>query len=165
MNRDYIAILLHHYRDVCEGLYANPRGEDGVGRFLMCETWNHPAYQELERLLTMMHERWPRLRQAVRVRYERYSEHRVAWCKRCGEHPASAIKSIHSHPPGRSVTLRPRMVRVFGADDDPLAVADAEEWLQRHWRERYDRRFHETSLVIPKTIAEIEAERALREAA
>lgn len=163
MNPDQlIPILLHHYRDVCEGIYRDPQGEDDVGKDLMCATWNHPAYQELERLLAIMHERWPRLRQALRQRFERYEELRVAWCKRCGAHPAWHVGRIHSHPPGRSIALRPRVVRVYA--EDARYVDDAIAFLEEHWQDVYSIRYRETSLVLPKLVAEIEAERSLRAA-
>lgn len=155
--RERIAILLHHYRDVCEGIYTNPAGEDDVGRFLMCRTWNEPPYQQLERLLREMHQTEPRLRQALRVRYERYSERRVAWCRKCGSHPADHVGRVHAHPPGRAVALKPRVVRSYTRDDRPELVARAEMWLEE--------RFPEFKLYLPSVIMEIEAERSLRDAA
>lgn len=162
--REQIERLLWHYRDVCEGIYDDVDGT-GEPTSFMCVAWNHPAYQELERLLHVMHERWPRLRQAVRVRYERYSEKRVAWCKKCGAHPAWHSGRVHRHPPGRSIALKPHVVRIYSADDSALLVDDATDWLVAHWRETYDHRLRETSLVLPKTIASMEAERELRKLA
>ena len=153
--RDRIAILLHHYRDVCEGIGGiQPRGDDVLA--LMCEEWNHESYQQLERLLRVMHERWPLLRQALRVRYERYSEHRIAWCVKCGAHPAGHEGRIHSHPPARSITLVPKVVRVYSQDDRPTVVDDAIAWLERHWRGEVD---------LPKAIIEHTAAVSLREVA
>jgi hypothetical protein len=155
--RPRIEILLNHYRDVLEGLpdREHPLGDDGI-LALMCPAWNSPAYQQLEHLLRVLHERFPRQRQALRVRHERYTERKVAYCRKCGVHPWKAIGSVHSHPPGRSIALYPKMLRVLPGDDNPRRVEEAIEWLCRHWRGQ---------IVIPKSVAAIEAERLLREAA
>ena len=153
--RDRIAVLLHHYRDVCEGIAGiEPRGDDVLA--LMCEEWNHASYQQLERLLVVMHERWARMRQALRTHYERYSEHRIAWCRKCGAHPANHEGRIHLHPPGRSITLTPKVVRVFPRDDKPTIVDDSLDWLERHWRGEVD---------LPSAIIQYTAAEALREVA
>jgi hypothetical protein len=165
--RDRIAILLHHYRDVCEGIRSNkPRGDELI--IGMCEEWNHPAYQQLERLLVEMHQFEPRLRQALRQRFERYSERRVAWCKACNaKEPAFEIGAIHvrelvagkklfCRQAGKTVTLQPRIVRVFPTDDDPAAIGDAIDWLERHW----------TGIVdLPDAVIAYTSAVALREAA
>lgn len=155
--RDRIAILLHHYRDVCEGIPTNkPRGDDLI--IGMCEEWNHASYQQLERLLRVMP---PKMRAALRARYERYTEHRIAWCRKCGAHPAAhavlgAKGNIHRHPPGRSITLQAKVVRVFPRDDDPAQVGEALGWLELHWAGEVD---------LPKAIIEHTAAVALREVA
>lgn len=151
--RTAIETLLHHYRDVLEGIPDREHRSSDELLALMCPAWNHPSYRQLEKLLARMPRR---LRQALRVRYERYSERRVAWCKRCGEHPARDVGSVHRHPPGRSVSLRPRLVRVLPRDDDPAAVESALDWLLEHWVGRVD---------LPRSVFEIEAERRLRDAA
>jgi hypothetical protein len=43
-----IAFLLEHYADVLADLYDDRSGGESVR--LMCSAWNHPSYQELERL-------------------------------------------------------------------------------------------------------------------
>lgn len=162
--RDRIATLLHHYRDVCDGIPNLRTGGCGDGcaldpkdrwlcsRYgcddervlaLMCEEWNHPSYQQLERLLVVMQERWPRIRQAVRSRYERYSERRVAWCPRCGvTNPAQRIGDAHKNPcrdrRGNTVEMREKIVRVLPVDDRPELIADALDWLERHWTGEVD---------------------------
>ena len=153
--RDRIAVLLHHYRDVCEGIAGiEPAGDDVLA--LMCEEWNHSSYQQLERLLVVMHDRWPRMRQAVRTHYERYSEHRIAWCRRCGAHPVANEGRIHLHPPGRSVTLVAKVVRVYPSNDNLLAIQDALDWLENHWAGEVD---------LPKAVMDYTSSVALREVA
>ena len=140
---------------MCEGIAGTePRGDDVLA--LMCEEWNHASYQQLERLLTLMHQRWPWMRQAVRARFERYSEHRIAWCAKCGAHPSAKEGSIHLHPPGRSVTLTAKVVRVLPQDDDPARIGDALDWLERHWKGEVD---------LPEAIMAYTAAVALREVA
>src|SRR3972149_4076254 len=130
--RDQIAVLLHHYRVVCEGIPGIEEPDDEDMLALMCEEWNHPSYQQLERLLRVMGERWPELRGTLRQRYERYSERQAAWCRRCGEHPVSHVGRYHAHPPGRSVPRCPRIVRWDVAD--PSRISQALEWLRRNRR-------------------------------
>jgi len=150
---EFVATLLHHYRDVLEGIPDGEHNRSDDLLALMCRAWNHPSYQRLETLLAEMP---GSLRAAVRVRFERYSEVRVAWCRKCGQHPAWHVGRVHSHPPGRSVVLRPRVVRVMHPSDSPQRVALALEWLAGNWRRPLD---------LPKAILEIESERKLREAA
>src|SRR3972149_6142716 len=78
--RDQIAVLLHHYRDVLEGLAdVDPEacercptfcGSHDCERFgcvneaflaLMCPAWNHPSYRQLERLRGELARQEPRL--------------------------------------------------------------------------------------------------------
>lgn len=153
--RQAIETLLHHYRDVLEGVPDREHRSSDELLALMCPAWNHRSYQQLERLLYVMQQRWPKLRQALRVRFERYTERRVAWCKRCGEHPARDVGTIHRHPPGRSVALKPKLIRVPPDDDDPRRVDEALDWLVEHWVGRVD---------LPRSVFEIEAERRLRAA-
>lgn len=98
--------LLHHYRDVLDGLRdakgtdpcsdgcsLDPKDQHLCRRFgcanpgvlaMMSEAWNHPSYQRLEHLLRVMGERFPGLRVALRDRYERFSERIIAVCPKCG---------------------------------------------------------------------------------
>ena len=147
-----IQTLLHHYLDVLEGIPDHEHRTSDDLLALMCPAWNSPAYQQLERLLRAMP---AGLRQAIRVRYERYTERRVAFCRRCGAHPAQKVGNVHRHPPGRAVTLAPKMVRVLPRDDDPKRVESALEWLARHWA---------GEIVLPKAIEQIESERKLEAA-
>lgn len=171
---EFIHTLLYHYRDVLEGIRdQTPRGScsDGCSLAnadrwlcrangcanegvlaLMCESYNHPSYQRLEQLLGAMDNRNPRQRHALRSRYERYTEKRVAWCRKCGEHPITALKAVHRHPPGRSVVLKPKIVRVLPLDDDPKLVAEATVWLAANFARQ---------ALLPKAIEEIESQRAL----
>lgn len=160
--RDRIVLLLEHYRDVLHGL--DEHGPDSVhvhgdwDRLIpaMCEAWNSPAYQQLERLLAVMRERWPRLWLHLRKRYLDYDEVYSGWCKRCGWHPSTAIGKNHSHPPGRSITVAPRIRRVLPVDLSEPELADGLEWLERHWS---------GACEIPEEIMRIEAQRRLAEPA
>lgn len=142
-SRERITVLLHHYRDVCEGIpEAGPRPDEVLA--LMGREWNHPSYQRLERLLVVMHERWPRHRQALRARYERYSERRVAFCVVCeAVEPSSEIGRPHLKTRvagakqlcrigAKAPDMLPRVVRTPSGGDAKL-VEEAIEWLERSW--------------------------------
>ena len=144
-DRDRIVVLLDHYQAVCEGIPTGGIGDDDDGVLaLMCREWNHPSYQRLERLLVVMHERWPRMRAAVRERFERYSERRVAYCVVChATEPASSIGEPHlrTRVAGAKLLCRigakapdmvPRIVRSHGLFEGQL-VEDAVDWLERTW--------------------------------
>ena len=153
--KESIAVLLEHYRDVLDGIPDREhRGSDDL-LALMCPAWNHRSYQQLERRLRDLKAERPKLHAKLETRYLRYTERRVAWCKRCGEHPASHVGNVHRHPPGRSVSLKPKMLRVLPRNDDPAGVAQALDWLEARWVGRAD---------LPKAVFEIESERRLRAA-
>lgn len=158
--RERIELLLKHYQAVLEGIPGIAEPDDDDLLALMCEEWNHPSYQQLERLLYVMHQRWPRHRQALRVRYERYEERRVAFCTVCGrtEH-AEFIGRTHVRGAVAGAKLRcklgaqtpdmvERIVRIEGGD--PLLVIEAVEWLERHWR---------GDAIVPATILRYEHDR------
>lgn len=158
--RERIELLLKHYQAVCEGLPGIEEPDDSDVLALMCEEWNHASYQQLERLLKVMHERWPRHRQAIRVRFERYEERRVAYCRVCGKTaPAGLIgephvrgtvagKKLYCRVGTKLVDMILRIERVeYG---DPLLVVEAVEWLDRHWRGEAD---------VPEAILRFEHER------
>lgn len=171
--RDRIIVLLEFYPDVLEGLRepgshcsrggcrmpprdrwlcaAHGCSDEGV-LALMCAAWNHPSYQELERLRRLLRERWPELSAWLVAGYLRFFERRVAVCAKCGIHPAAAIGSVHRHPPGRSVRLVGHVVRV-GKLSDYRRVADAVDWLEAHWRGEAE---------LPRDVAVIESQRRLR---
>lgn len=171
--RERIVTLLEHYRDVLDGL--DEHGADSVhvkGDWadvlaLMCSAWNAPAYRELERLLVVMRERWPKLYQAIRARFLDYADVRQAYCKgtrrdngkRCGWHPSTEIGRVHGgclHR-GRTVTLEARMRRVRPVYD-AIALGDALEWLERHWRRSVGKN-------LPPEVIQIETEQMKRAAA
>ena len=182
--------LLHHYRDVCDGL-RDARGSDPCADgcsldpkdqhlcrmfgcanpgvlALMSEAWNHPSYQRLERLLYVLAERFPKHRAAIRDRYERFSERRIAYCPVCKKveqankagdsHVASVVagKKLHCRERGIIVNMQIRVDRVPPASDNPKRVEEALEWLTRHWK---------GPVELPAAVAEIEAERELRRVA
>ena len=134
--RDRITLLLEHYQAVMEGLPGIEEPDDSDVLALMCEEWNHPSYQQLERLLRVMHERWPVLRVALRMRYERYSERRVAWCPKCGvTEPAARIGSAHKNPcRDRRNHLVDMSVRIVRSSPQVRHETEAVDWLDRHWR-------------------------------
>ena len=153
--RAAIETLLHHYRDVLEGIPDKDRRASDDLLALMCPAWNHRSYRQLERRLEQLKAERPVLHAKVVTRYLRYSERRVAWCKKCGEHPASQVGDVHRHPPGRSVSLKPKLIRVLPDNDDPAGVELALDWLEARWVGRAD---------LPRSVFEIEAERRLRAA-
>lgn len=153
--RQAIETLLHHYRDVLEGIPDKEHSRSDDLLALMCPAWNHRSYRQLEQRLAELKKARPKLHAKLETRFLRYTERRIAWCKKCGEHPASDVGAVHRHPPGRSVSLRPKMVRVLPRNDDPIGVALALDWLEARWLGRAD---------LPKAVFEIEAERRLRAA-
>jgi len=153
--RTAIETLLTHYRDVLEGIpdREHRRSDDLLA--LMCPAWNHRSYRQLERLLEQLKAERPKLHAKLVTRFLRFSERRVAYCRRCGEHPSSDVGKVHAHPPGRSITLRSKMLRVLPRNDDPAGVSLAIAWLEQRWSGRAD---------LPKAVFEIEAEQRLRAA-
>ena len=177
--RDRILVLLEHYRDVLEGIGDSEPGCSGDCSLddkdrwlcehygcadervlaLMCRAYNHSSYRQLERLLRLMWERWPRSYVQIQARFVRYSERRVAWCRKCGKTlPAHKIGTVHGRCriKGRLVTLEPRVERVPAVGVDPARVTDAVDWLEQHWQGVAE---------IPPDVAQIERERELRKVA
>ena len=148
-------MLLEYLVDVREGLADRSNGDWEFGSVLalMCEAWNAPAYQELERLLPYLRDTEPRRYWHLAERYLRYGEVRVAHCRRCGHHHASQIGSVHRHPPGRAITLKPVILRSLHKGIDELSVSLAIDWLEDH--------FH-GEVALPKAVLEVESERRLR---
>jgi hypothetical protein len=144
-NRDRIVTLLEHYQAVCEGIpNGNEPGDDDGVLALMCVEWNHDSYQRLERLLAIMQQRWPKMRQALRERYERYSERRVAYCPVCKQiDDARFIGEPHlrgtvagakllCRTGAKAPDMIPRIHRVESRRFGYL-LADAIDWLERSW--------------------------------
>jgi hypothetical protein len=150
-----IAVLLEYLVDVREGLPETERRRSDEMLALMCEAWNSPPYQELERLLPLMRWAEPVVYWHVAERWLRYGEVRRAWCRKCGEHPAGQAGKVHSHPPGKAVTLEPRIVRSWHPALDPRLADRGVEWLARHFRVEPD---------LPKAVLMVESERRLRAA-
>lgn len=151
--RERITVLLEYLVDVREGLPEKERSRSDEMLALMCEAWNSPPYQELERLLPLMRWAEPRNYWHLAERWLRYGEARRAWCRRCGLHHASEIGKIHVHPPGRSVTLQPRIERTWHPAMDPHLADRGVEWLERHFRVEPE---------LPKAVLVCESERRLR---
>ena len=106
--RERIAFLLAHYSDVLAGV--RDRGLGGEHLPLMCSAWNHPSYQELERLLPLLGYDMRPLYRAVMGMYVHPRFVRRAVCPRCG--PVSApgnVGELHRHN-HRSVVLVARSV-------------------------------------------------------
>jgi hypothetical protein len=80
--RERIAFLLAHYSDVLAGV--RDRGLGGDHLPLMCSAWNHPSYQELERLLPLLGYDMRRLYRAVMGTYVYPRFVCRAVCPRCG---------------------------------------------------------------------------------
>jgi len=153
--RDRIAVLVEYLIDVREGLPDKEPIHADELIALMCQAWNSPAYQELERLLPLLRKHERRAYWHLCERYLRYGECRVAWCRRCGYHHASKAGQVHRHPPGRAVQLRPKVLRVVNHAVDDALVGVALNWLDAHWQ---------GEAVIPKAVLAVESERRLRAA-
>ena len=130
--RDRITLLLEYLVDVREGLPDKEpeHGDELIA--LMCKAWNTPAYQELERLLPYLRDADRQAYWHLSERFLRYGERRVAWCRRCGFHPAAQAGKLHAHPPGRSVTLQPKVVRVVNYAVSEPCVMRGLDWLDGH---------------------------------
>lgn len=144
-NRDRIVTLLEHYQAVCEGIQTGtePDADDDLIA-LMCLEWNHPSYQRLEKLLAIMHQRWPKMRQSLRERYERYAERRVAYCSVCKTiEPASMIGEPHLRATVAGAKLLCRigakapdmLPRIHRVESHVFAylLSDSIDWLERNW--------------------------------
>lgn len=131
-------MLLEHYRDVQPGLVDTEPGAADGHALLASGPWKHHSYQQLERLLTTMRRVEPRLARHLLRRYLDYREVRRAWCRKCGYHASAATGRIHLHPPGRSVTLLPVVVRFAPDDVREAQVAHGIDWLASRWRGEVD---------------------------
>jgi hypothetical protein len=151
--RDRITILLEYLIDVREGLPEKERVRGDEMIALMCEAWNSPAYQELERLLPHLRSSERSLYWHLCERFLRYGEVRKAWCRKCGYHHAGQVGQIHRHPPGRAITLQPRVIRTvdYAVDDDKVSLGIA--WLEERYR---------GEAALPKAVLMCESERRLR---
>ena len=133
MNRtERITILLDHYIDVIHGVYDQPRTHDGP--VLMCRAWNHPSYQQLERLRLQLRHEQPRLHWHLAETYFRPIQRRTAYCPRCQQHaPPSHIGHVHKHG-RRTIALVPRIQRVISPLVKAGYVNEGIRWLDTHWQ-------------------------------
>jgi hypothetical protein len=131
--RERIAFLLEHFRDVLAGVRDQGSG-DAVHLRLMSRVWNHPSYQEIERLLPILSRTArPFYRAVIGVCvYPRFV--RRAVCPACDRvAPPDEVGEIHRH--GRKhVVLVARMVRVPLYPVERRDVDGALEWFDGHWR-------------------------------
>jgi hypothetical protein len=131
--QERIAFLLEHLADVQAGVRDRGTGGDHIP--LMCRVWNHPSYQELERLLPLLGKAARPFYRAVVGMYV-YPRHvRRAVCPRCGDVKAPALEGeLHSHGNRKSATFVARMVRVPLYPVEERDVRGAIGWLDDNWR-------------------------------
>jgi hypothetical protein len=131
--RERIAFLLENFHDVLAGVRDRGSGGDHIP--LMCRVWNHPSYQELERLLPLLGVDARPLYRAVvgTFVYPRFV--RRAVCPRCGTvKPPGLVGELHAHKGRRSAAFVPRMTRVPLYPVEPADVDGAIGWLEENWR-------------------------------
>lgn len=141
---EHLATLLEHYQDVLDGIQDGESSFDGPGDglALMCEAWNHPAYQQLERLRIVLGSEEPALYWQLAEVYFRAPRKRVAVCPRCGresvprveEYPGASALGYGSCKHGSDrVKLQPVVKRVVSAAVEPVIVVLAIQWLEERW--------------------------------
>lgn len=153
--RDRIVVLLEHYQDVIEGIYdtdfsarsacSAPCGDpicaahgcanEGI-LALMCRSWNHPSFRELERLRLRLRDEERGLYWHLAETYFRARRKRVAFCPKCERTaPPSHIGELcnHGRPHQPTKTLVPKSVKVVAAAVEPSLVEAAIDWFDRSW--------------------------------
>lgn len=107
--RERIAFLLEHLEDVRAGVRERGSGGDHIP--LMCRVWNHPSFQELERLVPLLRSEQPTL--AWHLLEHSFAPRRwVSACPACGR-STHAWTSTNFHKHGRrNVALVPRVLRI-----------------------------------------------------
>lgn len=130
--RETIEFLLTHYLDVINGIYDHPRSHEGPT--LMCRSWNHPSYQQLEQLRQRIRHEQPRLHWHLAETYFRPIQRRTAYCPRCQQHaPPSHIGHVHQHG-RRTIALVPRIQRVISPLVRARYVSEGVQWLASEWQ-------------------------------
>lgn len=129
-----VEFLLVHYVDVVNGIYDAPRSHEGP--VLMCRAWNHPAYQQLERLRQRLRAEQPKLHWHLAETYFRPITRRTAYCPRCPighqHYPPNIIGHVHTH--GRkTIALVPRIQKIISPLVRAELVTDGVTWLVDHW--------------------------------
>lgn len=129
-----IRFLLEYYVDVVAGV--RDRGTGGEHIPLMCACWNHPSYQELERLRGEMRTGAPALYKAVVAVYVYPRFVRRAVCPKCDVvAPPELVGELHRHRHGRkSAPFVARMVRVRLYPVVAGHVDAAIGWMDERWR-------------------------------
>ena len=128
-----IAFLLEHLADVQAGVRDRGTGGDHIP--LMWRVWNHPSYQELERLLPLLGKAARPLYRAVVGTYVYPRFVRRAVCPRCNAVKAPAfVGELQTHQGRKTAAFVPRMVRVPLYPVESGDVDRAIGWLDLNWR-------------------------------
>ncbi len=131
--RERIAFLLDHFQDVRAGVRDRGSGGDHIP--LMCRVWNHPSYQELERLLPLLGSDARPLHRAVVGMYVYPRFVRRAVCPKCGVVKAPHnVGEVHRHAHKKSASFVARMVRVPLYPVEAIELEGAVTWIDEHWR-------------------------------
>ena len=106
IGKEQVIVLVH-----VAGLHDG-RSDSG-GLALMCKAWNHPSFQELERLLPLLGMSAPKQYRAIVGMYVHPRLVRRAVCPRCGlVKPPNLVGELHQHGNRKSAAFVARMVRV-----------------------------------------------------
>lgn len=131
--QERIQFLLEHLADVQAGVRDRGTGGDHIP--LMCRSWNHPSYQELERLLVLIRSAAPRGYRAVVGMYVHPRFVRRAVCSRCGAvEPPELVGELHRHTARSGFAFVARMVRVPLYPVEQHEVDGAIGWFDEHWQ-------------------------------
>ena len=131
--QERIRFLLENFQDVQAGVRDRGSGGDHVP--LMCRAWNHPSYQELERLLPLLGIAARPLYRAIVGTFVHSRAVRRAVCPRClAVQAPSFVGELHAHGNRKSAAFVARMVRVPLYPVAERDVDGAIEWLDANWR-------------------------------
>lgn len=139
-----LCTLLEQYQDVLSGIqdgdvsFVGP----GDGLALMCESWNSPAYRQLENLRIALAAEAPALYWQLAEVYFRSRRKLVAVCPRCRRETVPRPTRYRDsttldygtckHGSERS-KLEIRAVRIVSEGVQPAMVALAIRWLEERW--------------------------------
>ena len=143
---EHLCTLLENYQDVLDGIQDGTRSfvGPGDGLALMCEAWNSPAYQQLERLRIVLSSEEPALYWQIAEVYFRAGRRQVAACPRCGEQVSPKPESLPDRTlhygfcqqkrcrPAK-VRMSPLVVRVVSKAVEPAMVVLGVQWLEERW--------------------------------
>jgi hypothetical protein len=125
--------LLENFQDVQAGVRDRGSGGDHIP--LMCKAWNHPSYQEIERLLPLLSVAALPLYRAIVGLYVYPRFVRRAVCPKCGTVKLpNLVGELHIHQNRKTATFIARMTRLPLYRVRPRDVDDAIVWLDDHWR-------------------------------